>query len=190
MSASTIHYLSDSGDEKGGDGSYEPFAYVLRPYWFQKIYTTQTNDTPVLWIPNGYSHGVGPRLSSTLLPYSQRPQLCYFEGSVRDNGQPSSREKMRLALSEWDPKHETCDVHWTSGFMQGRNPLVYSATLGRTKYALCPAGDNAETIRYARVFIFYFWSYQKLIVFSFYEVCLIEMTSSRTNTSKFSGTRK
>ena len=156
MSASTIHYLSDSGDEKGGDGSYEPFAYVLRPYWFQKIYTTQTNDTPVLWIPNGYSHGVGPRLSSTLLPYSQRPQLCYFEGSVRDNGQPSSREKMRLALSEWDPKHETCDVHWTSGFMQGRNPLVYSATLGRTKYALCPAGDNAETIRYAHVFIFYF----------------------------------
>ena len=137
------------GDEYGEDGNYDPFAYVLRPYWFPQIYATQPNNTPVSWIPNGFSYGVGPRLSSTLLPYSMRPKLCYFEGSHRDNGQPSSREKMRVALLEWDPKQEICDVRWTNGFMDGHTPLVYSAVLGRSKYALCPGGENAETIRYA-----------------------------------------
>ena len=149
---------SIAGDEKGLDNNYEPFAYVLRPYWFESIYPS-TNDTPVLWIPNGYSRGVGPRLSSTLLPFSHRPTLCYFEGSLRDNGDPSSREKMRLALLEWDPNHEICDIQWTNGFMGGDAPLAYSASLARTKYALCPGGENAETIWYAprpcgRVFVF------------------------------------
>jgi hypothetical protein len=137
------------GDEKGKDSSYEEYSYVLRPYWFSHIYNlTSPTTTPVLWIPNGYSTGVGPRLSSTLLPYSRRPNLCYFEGSLRDNGTPSSREKMNQALSSWDPKGRFCDVKWTGGFMGGAKPLAYSANLGRAKYALCPAGENAETIRF------------------------------------------
>jgi len=107
-----------------------------------------TSPSAVVWIPNGYSQGVGPRFSPTLLPYSMRPQLCYFEGSARDNGQPSSREKMRAALAEWDPKGEICAVQWTSGFRQGHSPLIYSTSFGRAKYALCPGGNNAETIRF------------------------------------------
>ena len=148
FSSLTTHPIGLEGDEFAGDGSYKPFSYVLRPYWFEK-YTNQTDHIPVVWIPNGYSQGVGPRFSPTLLPYSMRPQLCYFEGSARDNGQPSSREKMRAALAEWDPKGEICAVQWTSGFRQGHSPLIYSTSFGRAKYALCPGGNNAETIRYA-----------------------------------------
>ena len=135
------------GDEYGKDVGYKPYSYVFRPYWFDSTFRKQNNDTPVLWIPNGYSAGVGPRLSSSLLSYAQRPQLCYFQGSPRDNGQASSREKMRQALLKWDPMHKRCNVQWTQGFMAGHTPLIYSAELGRAKYALCPAGNNAETIR-------------------------------------------
>lgn len=70
---------------------------------------------------------------------------------------------MRKALLEWDPEHEICDIQWTNGFMTGHHPLIYSAALGRAKYALCPGGENAETIRYAPLLrgrVFIFLSYQ------------------------------
>jgi len=159
------------GDEHGNDtlSSYEHFAYAFRPYFFPHINSpiasssssfikSQPASQQPLWIPNGYSAGVGPRLTSTLLPYTSRPQLCYFEGSGRDNGSPSSREKMRSALMQWDVSQEKrgvsknerihCDVRWTSGFMQGVPPVEYSSKLARAKYALSPAGDSPETIRF------------------------------------------
>jgi hypothetical protein len=136
------------GDEYGNDTSYEHYSYVFRPYWFDYIYNRGKDNAPVLWIPNGYATGVGPRLSSTLLAYSQRPQLCYFEGSPKDNGHVSSREKMRQSLMKWDPNQEACQVRWTDDFMRGQTALMYSASLGRAKYALCPAGNSGETIRF------------------------------------------
>jgi hypothetical protein len=135
------------GDEKGEDSTYMHYAYTLRPYWFDRFNRSETHG-PVVWVPNGYSAGVGPRLPETLLPFNERSQLCYFEGSGRDNGSPSSRENMRQALLAWDPTQKTCTTSWTSGFMQGLPPLDYSAHLGRSKYALCPAGDSPETIRF------------------------------------------
>ena len=140
-----------TGDEYGNDTSadYRHFSYVFRPYWFDHIYHAgdANHDTPVLWIPNGYSAGVGPRPPSTLLTFSQRPDLCYFEGSPRDNGRESSRTRMFHALAKWDPNGQRCRVRWTDGFMEGQSPLAYGASLGRAKYALCPAGNSPETIR-------------------------------------------
>jgi len=54
------------GDEYGQHdrGFYAYADYVLRNYWIPDAMQPETRPSKVLWIPNGYRTGVGPRASA------------------------------------------------------------------------------------------------------------------------------
>jgi hypothetical protein len=74
--------LYHMGDELGDKDirAYFDCDLIIRNYYISHILQTPELHQKMIWAPNGYKTGVGPRNRQTLLPSSQRPHLACFLG--------------------------------------------------------------------------------------------------------------
>jgi hypothetical protein len=134
------------GDEQMEDdaSTYSAFDYVLRTYanhhrsksyWTQPTHWNE-NDMKVAWMPNGWGADVGPREPGTLLPTSERPEMCLFAGGRHTAPEwISNRKYMFEVLDQMD---HNCvfpprDIPWR-----------YAAKLSQTKVSRNRLGHCAR----------------------------------------------
>jgi hypothetical protein len=99
----------------------------------------------LIWVPNGYRTGVGPRQQRLLKTAAQRRFLSSFLGWLsNDNSYNNERQIFKDVLP-------ACKQHIylqsTAGFSAGFNVSLYANMLESSIYCPCPAGNSPETIR-------------------------------------------
>ena len=74
------------GDEFGkkNKSAYPLCNLILRSYFFSDLFSQPDLKDQLLWIPNGFRTGVGPRLAGHLLPAPQRTHLASFMGWIHN----------------------------------------------------------------------------------------------------------
>jgi Exostosin family len=124
--------------------AYSECNLVIRNYYFQTIIETG-QDSKVLWAPNGFRTGVGPRNKSVLKKSSQRQCLSAFLGWI-NNAASYNNERASFA-GPATTCGENLYVMPSNGFAGGYNVGLYSAIMEDSIFAPCPSGNNPETIR-------------------------------------------
>lgn len=86
--------LIHMGDEfaKKDISAYAQCDLILRNYYFPKIFTRSDLKDRILWIPNGFKSGVGPRSPESLQLATNRQHLASFMGWI-DNPDSFKRER-------------------------------------------------------------------------------------------------
>jgi hypothetical protein len=136
------------GDEQATDDLhfYAEADYVLRHYHRPDMPTTGGYCQAVSWMPNGWASGVGPVKPTSHLPFQERRHELFFAGhSGADGDTPSARKSMLDALAGLG---RPATIIVTDGFGQGLGPAAYGGYLSDSKFALAPAGNAPETIRF------------------------------------------
>jgi len=139
--------LFHMGDERADKNSvlYSACDLVIRNYYFSHIVSSVTGAPKVLWAPNGFRTGVGPRSASALKQADQRQAIAAFLGWINNaasyQGERASFAKAAALCGE------NLFVMPSNGFAGGYNVGLYSAILEDSIFAPCPAGNSPETIR-------------------------------------------
>ena len=136
------------GDELGQDNIefYTDADYVLRHYYRPGILCQGGLGHDVAWVPNGWARGVGPFAAEHHLPFEEREHEFFFAGYKGGEGmQLPDRQAMLEALTMLG---RPATVILTEGFGQGLGAMAYAGYLGNSKFALAPAGNAPETIRF------------------------------------------
>ena len=136
------------GDERRTDdvGFYAEADYVLRHYHRTGMAASGGHCRGVTWIPNGWASGIGPRSRDSQLPYNQRSHEMFFAGHVgSDDARLPERHAMLDALKSLG---RPATIMLTPGFAQGLGAAAYAGYLGDSKFALAPAGNAPESIRF------------------------------------------
>lgn len=139
--------LFQMGDELGqADLSrYREFDFVIRNYYRSDVFENVAFDNKVIWVPNGFRSGVGPRAASKIKDVAQRQGFSAFLGWINN---PNSFKNERF---EFAKAAVACGDHLyvlpSSNFAGGYNVGLYSAIMEDNIYAPCPAGNSPETIR-------------------------------------------
>ena len=123
---------------------YSECDLVVRNYYFPSIIEVGP-DSKILWAPNGFRTGVGPRDKRVLKKSSQRQCLSAFLGWI-NNTASYNNERASFA----DPATacgENLYVMPSNGFAGGYNVGLYSAIMEDSIFTPCPSGNNPETIR-------------------------------------------
>lgn len=141
-----VVYL-DMGDEFGQKdvSAYSECDLVLRNYLYLNIFEDPRYADKVLWLPNGFRTGVGPRNPAHLKPVLQRQWLASFLGwlnNARSHNnerqifkQVATRCEGNLLLNE--------SSNWSGGYNLG----LYTAIMESSIFAPCPAGNCPDSIR-------------------------------------------
>ena len=136
-------------DEIGQDdrGFYADADYVLQNYYIPEAFRlSETHGRPILWVPNGWATGVGPRASAQLLPITARRHDLFFAGFVSG---PDRRIDERISMLDVLREHRIpATILLSEDFGQGLGTPSYSAYMADAKLALAPGGNAAETIRF------------------------------------------
>jgi len=118
---------------------------VIRNYYFPSIINQSYLNGRIMWAPNGFRTGVGPRSSSQLKHASRRQCLAAFLGWINND---ASFNNERTSFAEYAVMcGENLYVMPSDGFASGYNVGLYSAILEDSIFAPCPSGNNPETIR-------------------------------------------
>lgn len=137
----------DMGDEFGEKDvtPYSECDLVLRNYLFSRIFEDERYRSKVLWIPNGFRTGVGPRNPIHLKPVTQRQWLAAFLGWLSNNRSYNNERQIfkQIALR----CTENLFLNESSGFAGGYNLGLYSAVMESAIFAPCPAGNCPDSIR-------------------------------------------
>ena len=151
-----IRYIKSLGNKivlyhMGGEhlnkdiSAYAECDLVIRNYFFSSIINTTNLGGRVMWAPNGFRTGVGPRQSQALKKAFERQSLASFLGWI-NNAASFNNERASFASGA-----ENCGnnlyVMPSNGFAGGYNVGLYSAIMEDTVLAPCPSGNNPETIR-------------------------------------------
>jgi hypothetical protein len=140
--------LLHMGDEYGEHRcteAYETVDLILRNYYFREIFEAPELSDKLIWVPNGYKSGVGPREVTSLRLASDRRFLSSFIGWI-DNARSFKNE--RLQFKEVATKcGSNLLMHPTPSFANGFNSGLYSAIMEYCVFSACPAGNSPETIR-------------------------------------------
>lgn len=138
------------GDELGDDdiGYYAEADYVLRHYRRESI-EAGGRCRAVAWIPNGWARGVGPQSTIAQLDFDARRHEIFFAGYAGKDGTQGAQLPARQAmLDALATLGRPATVILTDGFAKGLGPAAYGAYLCDSRFALAPAGNAAETIRF------------------------------------------
>jgi hypothetical protein len=99
----------------------------------------------VIWAPNGFRSGVGPRETKTLKKASERQATASFLGWVNNVSSYGGEREIFLKVTA------LCQNNLffvpSNGFAGGYNVGLYAAILEDSIFAPCPAGNSPETIR-------------------------------------------
>ena len=125
--------------------AYAECDLVIRNYYFSSIINPAGLGGKVIWAPNGFRTGVGPRAASVLKPSLQRQSIASFLGWINNS---SSYNNERASFAEPAAAcGENLYVMPSNGFAGGYNVGLYSAIMEDSIFAPCPSGNNPETIR-------------------------------------------
>jgi len=139
--------LYHMGDEQGtcDISAYAECDLVVRNYYFPRIIDDPQYAGKVLWAPNGYRNGVGPRGSAAVRPARERQCLAMFSGWISNEASYGNERALFAAAA---PK---CggDLYFrpSIGFGAGYTAGLYSSMMEDSVFAPCPAGNSPETIR-------------------------------------------
>lgn len=125
--------------------AYSECDLVIRNYWFSEIIHSPQYGGKVMWAPNGFRTGVGPRDSAALKSASQRQGLAAFLGWI-NNSDSYDNERASFARAAHQCG-ENLYILPSNGFANGYNVGLYAAIMEDNIFAPCPAGNNPETIR-------------------------------------------
>ncbi|HEX4796587.1 MAG TPA: exostosin family protein [Humisphaera sp.] len=130
------------------DRSFYPNVdYVIRNYFRADILALPQpcRCMQVLWVPNGYRHGIGARSPQSLTPFPARQHQFFFAGQMNPSVEGQrERAAMFEALQQ---SRLPALVMRTDRFAAGLGPASYSAFMENSRFALCPRGNSQETIR-------------------------------------------
>jgi hypothetical protein len=136
------------GDEYGTvDLSFYADAdYVIRNYHFPHALGMLGQGRPraVLWAPNGYATGVGPRETERQLAMAGRSIVAFFSGYM---GAPERNPERHAMVRIVQENRLPVVLVGTGAFGQGLSPNEYAGHLENTRFALVPRGNSPETIR-------------------------------------------
>ena len=138
--------LYHMGDEHGvcKNSSYLNCDLVIRNYFFENV-NSKSFHPNIIWAPNGYRTGVGPRAIDFIKPVKSRTVLASFLGWLNN---PSSYNNERNAFFSCASQiKDKIFLLETSGFASGYNVGLYSAIIEDSIFSPCPAGNSPETIR-------------------------------------------
>ena len=136
------------GDELGQDNIsfYTDADYVLRHYYRPGLLRRGRPGCEIAWVPNGWARSVGPFAAKHHLPFEEREHEFFFAGYKGGEGMGlSDRQAMLEALAKLG---RPATIILTKGFGQGLGAMAYAGYLGNSKFALAPAGNARETIRF------------------------------------------
>ena len=125
--------------------AYAECDLVIRNYYFSSIINPTNLGGKVMWAPNGFRTGVGPRQRQALKKSFERQSLASFLGWI-NNAASFNNERASFA----GPASNCGDnlyVMPSNGFAGGYNVGLYSAIMEDSVFAPCPSGNNPETIR-------------------------------------------
>lgn len=125
--------------------AYSECDLVIRNYYFSSIIKSDGLGPKVLWAPNGFRTGVGPRAPDSLKSSLQRQCLAAFLGWI--NNAASYQDERKNFAGPAAACGENLYVMPSSGFASGYNVGLYSAIMEDSIFAPCPSGNNPETIR-------------------------------------------
>ena len=125
--------------------AYAECDLVIRNYYFSSIINNLDFAGKVLWAPNGFRTGVGPRDKTALKKASQRQCLSAFLGWI-NNSASYNNERVNFS-GPAAACGENLYVMPSNGFAGGYNVGLYSAIMEDSIFAPCPSGNNPETIR-------------------------------------------
>lgn len=125
--------------------AYSECDLVVRNYYFSSIINSTDIGRKVLWAPNGFRTGVGPREKTVLKKSSQRQCLSAFLGWI-NNAASYNNERASFA-GPAAACGENLYVMPSNGFAGGYNVGLYSAIMEDSIFSPCPSGNNPETIR-------------------------------------------
>ncbi|MDX1736746.1 MAG: hypothetical protein R3261_00815 [Alphaproteobacteria bacterium] len=122
--------------------------YVFRNYFFESYLSPAAENRcfAIEWVPNGNANGVaGPRIENSLT-FQDRPLTMFFSGFLGKPDQliPERDEMVNVIRDSKLP----ATLLGTEGFAGGLGPATFSSYLNNSKFALCPAGNSPETIRF------------------------------------------
>jgi hypothetical protein len=140
--------LCQMGDEnmaKYHIEAYESCDLILRNYYFSEIFQNQGINHKLMWIPNGYRSGVGPREAGNVRPSEKRHFLASFMGWL-DNSASFGNERKLFADAAVECGPDLY-LNRSDSFSRGYNVGLYSAVLEYSVFCPCPAGNSPETIR-------------------------------------------
>lgn len=125
--------------------AYAECDLVIRNYYFPNIIEGFGSQSRVMWAPNGFRTGIGPRNAGALKKASQRQCLAAFLGWI-NNSASYNNERASFA-GPATACGENLYVMPSNGFAGGYNVGLYSAIMEDCIFAPCPSGNNPETIR-------------------------------------------
>lgn len=125
--------------------AYAECDLVIRNYYFSSIIGGFGSQSKVMWAPNGFRTGVGPRNADSLKKASQRQCLAAFLGWINNAG--SYNNERASFAGPAAACGENLYVLPSNGFASGYNVGLYSAIMEDSIFAPCPSGNNPETIR-------------------------------------------
>jgi len=140
--------LVQMGDElatKYNRSAYDKVDLIIRNYYFAEIFDIPEFADKLIWIPNGYKTGIGPRDPAGLRLANQRKFLSSFLGWLNNpNSFGNERHLFRDIAAECT---QDLLIHSTPNFASGFNAGLYSAIMEYSVYCPCPAGNCASSIR-------------------------------------------
>ena len=139
--------LYHAGDERGNHdySSYLDFDLIIRNYFFPHVFDDQRFCNRVIWAPNGFRTGVGPRPNLKVKRSNNRSCFAAFLGWMsNDNSYKNERSNFLDATKLCG---ENLFVLASNGFGAGYNVGLYSTIMEDSIFAPCPAGNSPETIR-------------------------------------------
>lgn len=135
------------GDERAShDVSFYRHAdYVIRHYYFPHIVAPRppAGSPPVVWVPNGYRDGIGPKPRAAVLPASERTTFSFFSGMIFGESAPARQKMIEVIQARQLP----CALFATRAFGGGFTPAEYAGRLENSIFGLVPMGQSVETIR-------------------------------------------
>ncbi|MBU3576749.1 glycosyltransferase family 47 protein [Polynucleobacter sp. UK-Kesae-W10] len=139
--------LYHMGDERADKeiSAYSECDLVIRNYFFDHILAKTGPAKNIMWAPNGFRTGVGPRAADKLKKASSRQSLAAFLGWI-NNAASFNQERVAFAQAASNCG-ENLFVLPSGGFAGGYNVGLYSAIMEDSIFAPCPAGNSPETIR-------------------------------------------
>ena len=140
--------LLQMGDElatKFNRNAYDKVDLIIRNYYFSEIFDVPEFADKLIWIPNGYKTGIGPRDPAGLRLADKRKFLSSFLGWLDNpNSFGNERHLFREIAAECT---QDLLIHSTPTFASGFNAGLYSAIMEYSVYCPCPAGNCASSIR-------------------------------------------
>ena len=137
------------GDEVFGlnRSFYAKVDYVIRNYFHPDalVLPSPSRSLGVLWVPNGYRHGIGARSSQTLTPFTDRYHVMFFSGQSNPGLQGQRDRALMIDVIRQNQLPGVAIL--TDRFAAGLGPASYAAIIKNSRFALVPRGHAEETIR-------------------------------------------